>query len=77
MRSDIGRIFRIGSMTLPEEWNKLSEPIRDRIYEVRGTEDILMPEKSLAYHQLEVYEGHVGLVDSPCVHAYLMNQIKA
>lgn len=77
MRSDIGRIFRIGSMTLPEEWDKLSEPIRDRIYEVRGTEDILMPEKSLAYHQLEVYEGHVGLVDSPSVHAYLINQIKA
>lgn len=71
----IGRIFRIGSMTIESEWNLLSEEIRERIYEVRGTEDILMPEKSLAHHQIEVYEGHVGLVDSPEVHTWLISQL--
>jgi len=42
MHSDIGRIFRIGSMTIQTEWDKLSEEVRNRIYEARGTEDILM-----------------------------------
>ena len=70
----VGRIFRIGSMTIESEWNLLSEEIRERIFEVRGTEDILMPEKSFADHQIEVYEGHVGLVDSPEVHTWLISQ---
>jgi len=77
MRSNVGRIFRIGSMTTEEEWRKLPEEIRSRIYEIRGSEDILMPEKSMAYHQFEVYSGHVGLVDSPDVHGWLISQIKS
>ncbi|NGX51246.1 MAG: hypothetical protein K1060chlam2_01111 [Chlamydiae bacterium] len=77
MRPDIGRIFRIGSMTLPEEWEKLPEEYRDKLFEARGSEDILMPEKSLAYHQFELYEGHVGLPDSAHLHQWLIHNLSS
>jgi len=77
MRPTIGRIFRIGSMTTQEEWDQLPDSIRGNTYEIQGSEDIHMSEKSLASNTLEVYEGHVGLPDSPAVHQWIISILES
>ncbi|MCP5504277.1 MAG: hypothetical protein H7A41_03900 [Chlamydiales bacterium] len=64
-RTEIGKVIRIGSMTLLSEWKMLSEEMKESIYEIRGKDDIHMPEPSYALNQYEVDGvGHVGLVSS-------------
>lgn len=72
-RKEIGKIIRIGSMTLKTEWKMLSEEMQMSIYEIRGKDDIHMPEPSHAKNQYQVDGvGHVGLVSSSLV----FNQLK-
>lgn len=67
-RSVIGKVIRIGSMTLPEEWNKITSEMKQNVYEIRSRDDLHMPEKSYANHCYEIEGvGHVGMVSSPLV----------
>lgn len=67
-RDEIGKVIRIGSMTLLSEWKMLSDEMKASIYEIRGKDDIHMPQPSCALNQYEVDGvGHVGLVSSPKV----------
>lgn len=67
-RDEIGKIIRIGSVTLPKEWERITPAMRLSIYEIRGCDDLHMPERSEAIHCYEVEGvGHVGLVSSPLV----------
>lgn len=71
-REEIGKIIRIGSMTLETEWDKLSKEMRENVYEIRGRDDIHMPQLSYALNQYQVDGvGHVGLVSSPAVFDHL------
>lgn len=71
-QDSIGKIIRIGSMTLQKEWEALSLAMQESIYEIRGEDDIHMPEKSLSKHPSTVpYGGHVGLPTNPKTHAIL------
>ncbi|MCB1107209.1 MAG: hypothetical protein KDK76_03845 [Chlamydiia bacterium] len=71
-REDIGLIIRIGSMTTQEEWKHFSREMQETIWEIRGLDDIHMPEPSLAIHHIEVSEtGHLGLVSSKVVFDHL------
>ena len=67
-RKEVGKIIRIGSMTLQNEWKMLSDEMKISIYEIRGKDDIHMPEPSYAKNQYQVDGvGHVGLVTSSLV----------
>ncbi|QVL56687.1 MAG: hypothetical protein KFB93_04710 [Simkaniaceae bacterium] len=67
-REEVGKIIRIGSMTLQTEWKMLSDEMKESIYEIRGMDDIHMPEPSYAINQYQVDGvGHVGLVSSSLV----------
>lgn len=71
-RPEVGKIIRIGSMTTKEEWKHLSHPMQESLWEIRGLDDIHMPEPSFAKHAIEIDGvGHVGLVSSPLVFAVL------
>jgi len=67
-RPEVNRVIRIGSMTLKDEWDHLSDSMKEMLWEIRGLDDIHMPEPSFAHNRLEIDGvGHVGLVSSPCV----------
>ncbi len=71
-RKEIGKIIRIGSMTLEKEWSKITHAMQESIYEIRGKDDIHMPGPSYAKNQYVVDGvGHVGLVSSPLVFDHL------
>ncbi len=67
-RPEVNRVIRIGSMTLKDEWDHLSDSMKKVLWEIRGLDDIHMPEPSFAHHRVEINGvGHVGLVSSPSV----------
>ncbi|MCB1115209.1 MAG: hypothetical protein KDK71_01970 [Chlamydiia bacterium] len=67
-RNEVGKVIRIGSMTLQKEWNQLSSDMYDSIYEIKGRDDLHMPEPSYAKNRIDIDGvGHVGLVSSPLV----------
>lgn len=67
-RQEIGRVIRIGSMTLPKEWAKMTQEMKGNIHEIRSRDDLHMPGRSEAIHQYEIEGvGHVGMVSSPLV----------
>lgn len=67
-RKEVGKVIRIGSTTLPEEWDKITPAMKENVYEIRSRDDLHMPGESFATHQYEVEGvGHVGMVSSPLV----------
>ena len=70
-RPEIGKIIRIGSTTLLEEWKALTPDMQSSIYEIRGCWDVLMPDSSYSKNSLTVQSGHVGLLYSQEVIEYL------
>ena len=67
-RPEVNRVIRIGSMTLKDEWDHLSDSMKEMLWEIRGFDDIHMPEPSFSHNRVEIDGvGHVGLVSSPCV----------
>lgn len=72
-RTDIECIIRIGSMTNQKEWETLSKEMQAHVWEVRGLDDIHMPERSLAGKQaVEIAGiGHLGLMTSTKVFSEL------
>ena len=63
-RKEFGKMIRIGSALLKGEKTALDPSMLAAVYEVRGNDDILMPQRSLLKegHQLHVKSGHVGLM---------------
>lgn len=77
-RPEVNRVIRIGSMTLKGEWDHLSDSMKEVLWEIRGLDDIHMPEPSFAHHRVEIDGvGHVGLVSSPSVFSTLKTLIVA
>lgn len=76
-RPEVGKIIRLGSMTLPEEWEALTQEMQNQVHEVRGKYDVLMPETSLASHQHTVETGHVGLPYSDEACDIIIHTLKA
>ncbi|MCB1109820.1 MAG: hypothetical protein KDK64_02475 [Chlamydiia bacterium] len=65
-RPEVRRVVRMGSMMTEGEWNYLSPTMQESVWEIRGLDDIHMPEPSCAIHKVEVEGvGHVGLTSSP------------
>lgn len=76
-RPEVGKIIRIGSMTLLEEWEALAPKMQSSIYEIRGCWDVLMPDLAYSKNTLTVQSGHVGLLYSQEVIEYLIEQLKS
>ena len=71
-RPEVNGVIRIGSMTLKSEWDHLSDSMKEVLWEIRGLDDIHMPEPSFARNRVEIDGvGHVGLVSSPSVFSVL------
>ncbi len=67
-RPEVNRVIRIGSMTLKHEWDHLSDLMKKVLWEIRGLDDIHMPESSVAHNGVKIDGvGHVGLISSPSV----------
>ncbi len=66
-RKDIGNIIRIGTPTTAKENELLDPEMRNRIFEIDGTDDLLVDARSTARpdHRAEIPCGHVELIFSP------------
>ena len=73
-RPEVRRIIRIGSMTTFKEWSHLSLTMQKAIWEIRGMDDIHMPETSYCVNKVEVEGvGHLGLPS----HIFVLRALKS
>ena len=74
-RPEVECVIRLGSPMLKEEREKLPSNLRERVYEIDGLRDLLIPNRSLApYYAADC--GHVELLYDQSVHQKIVELVR-